>query len=335
MRITNSILEQIGNTSLIKLNKVAEGVTATILAKCEFMNPSGSVKDRIALRMIDQAETEGKLKPGSIIIESTTGNTGTALAFVGSVKGYKVRLYMPERWGPGGYDPGLRTKLMKSFGAEIVKVPAKFYFELKGEEGASGGVVELGGRKKCYDLEKRDPRFWWARQGFNPFNTAAHRETTGKEIVEQTDGKVDAWVASIGTGGTLLGVAEKLKEVNPNVKIIGVEPAATPLMELAKSDEMKKYLDKIGLPTMHSIIDTIIEKDIIDEIVRVKDVDARNMANRLCREEGLFCGMSSGANVFASLKTAKKMKKGQNIVTVLVDRRDRYLGEYPKEHYVT
>jgi cysteine synthase A len=335
MRITNSVLELIGNTPLIRLNRVTKGLAADVLAKCEFMNPSGSVKDRMTLRMIGQAEKEGKLKPGSTIVESTTGNTGTSLALVGGVKGYKVQMYIPEQWGPGGFDPDFRIRIMKCFGAEIKKVPLKYSVELKGAEGASGGIIELGGRKICYDLEKTDPKVWWARQGFNTFNTAAHKESTGKEIVEQTDGKVDAWVASIGTGGTLLGVAEALKEVNPNVKIVGVEPEATPLMEWEKSQQMQRYLEEIGLPRIHSIIDTILEKGIMDEIVRVDDADARNIANRLCREEGLFCGMSSGANVFASLKIAKKMRKGQNIVTVLVDRRDRYLGEFPEEHYVT
>jgi len=332
MKIVNDVLELIGKTPMIRLNRVTEGIDATVLAKCEFMNPSGSIKDRMALRMIEQAERDGKLKPGGVIVDSTTGNTGTALAFVGSVKGYKVQLYVPEQWGPEGYDPELRMKIIKCFGAEVKKAPPGFSVRAGG---ASGGVIELGGRKLCYELEKKDPRVWWARQAFNDSNTAAHRETTGREILEQTDGKVDAWAASIGTGGTLLGVAEALREINPNVKVIGVEPESAPLMDLANSPEMKKVLEEIGLPEMKSIINVILEKGIVDEVVRVSDKDARNMAHRLCQEEGLFCGMSSGANVFASLKVAKTMKKGQNIVTVLVDSRDRYLGEFPNEYYVT
>lgn len=335
MKIVNSVLELIGNTPLIKLNKIGKSVNANLLAKCEFMNPSGSIKDRIALWMIENAEKEGKLKPGSTIIESSTGNTGIALSLVGSVKGYNVKIFIPEEWGAKGYRAEERIKIMKCFGAEVIKVQPKLKAILKTAEGASGGVLELTGRKICYEMELKDPKVWWARQLSNIYNVIAHKETTGKEILEQTDGKVDAWVASIGTGGTLLGVAEALKEKIPNVKIIGVEPETTPLIEWIKSGEMEKILEEIGIPKYKGIIETILEKDILDEVIRVSDKDARDMANRLAREEGLFCGMSSGANVFAALKVAKKLGKGKNVVTVLVDRRDRYLGEFPEEHYVT
>lgn len=337
-RVANDILELIGNTPLLRLNKVTKGVQATVLAKCEFMNPSGSIKDRIALRMIEQAEKEGKLRPrSSIIVDSSSGNTGTALAFVGSVRGYKVKIFLPEEWGTKGYRLDERTKIMNCFGAEVVvaKTPPELMSVLEEAGGAAGGVVELGGRKMCYDLERGDPKVWWARQLSNPDNVAAHRETTGKEIVEQTDGKVDALVTSIGTGGTLLGVVEALREVNPKVEVVGVEPESTPLTEWARGGELDKFAEKLGLPRVKSIVNEILERGILDEVIRVGDVDARNMANRLCREEGLFVGMSSGANVFASMKIAKRLGRGKTVVTVLVDRRDRYLGEFPEEHYVT
>ena len=334
MKIANNILELIGNTPLIKLNKLTSGLQTNVLAKCEFLNPSGSIKDRMALWMIENAEKEGKLKKDGIIVDSSTGNTGIALSFVGNVKGYKVRIFIPEKWGAEGYNPENRLKIMKCFGAEVEKVPIEFAATLKLSGGASGGIVELGGRKLCYDLEQKDPRVWWARQLSNPYNMRAHKETTGKEIIKQTNGKVDAWVASIGTGGTLLGVAKALKEVNPKVKIIGVEPEATPLTDWYKTGEIDKIVERLGLPKVKNLINTILDENILDEVIRVNDEDARNTANKLCTQEGLFCGLSSGANVYASLKIARKIGKG-NVVTVLVDRRDRYLIEFPEEHYVT
>jgi cysteine synthase A len=335
MKIFNSVLELIGNTPMIKLNKIGKNINANILAKCEFMNPSGSIKDRIALWMIENAEKEGKLKPNGIIVESSTGNTGIALSFVGSVKGYKVKIFVPEEWGPKGYRVDERIKVMKCFGAEVIKVPTRLKSILKATEGASGGVIELVGRKMCYEIELREPKAWWARQVSNLYNVLAHKETTGKEILEQTEGKVDAWVASVGTGGTLLGVAEALKERIPNVKVFAVEPETTPLIEWIKSGEINKILEELGIPKWKGIIEIMLEKGILDDVIKVSDRDARDMANRLACEEGLFCGISSGANVFAALKVAEKLGEGKNIVTVLVDRRDRYLGEFPEEHYVT
>ncbi|MEM2896436.1 MAG: cysteine synthase family protein [Candidatus Bathyarchaeia archaeon] len=306
MKIVDSVLELIGNTPMIRLKKIGKNVNANILAKCEFMNPSGSIKDRIALWMIENAEKEGKLKPNGIIVESSTGNTGIALSFVGNVKGYKVKIFLPEEWGPKGYRTEERIKIMECFGAEVIKIPPELKAILRKAKGASGGVVELKGRKMCYEMELSDPKVWWARQVSNLYNVLAHKETTGKEILEQTGGKIDAWVASIGTGGTLLGVSEALKEKIPNVKIFGVEPDVTPLTEWIKSGEIDKILEELGIPKWKGIIETMLEKGILDKIIKVSDKDARSMANRLACEEGLFCGMSSGANVFAALKVAER-----------------------------
>ena len=333
MKIANSILECIGNTPLLRLNKVTEGVTANVLVKCEYLNPSGSIKDRMALRMIEEAEKEGKLKPGGTIVESTSGNTGPALAMVAAVKGYKTRMYVPEFF----YSKE-RDLILRMFGGanlEFVRFSApKDLLDRLPEEWKELGMMFA--RKVIYDYVKANPGSLAIGQGSNPYNTAANRDTTGKEILEQTDNKVDAWVASIGTGGTLLGVAEALKEVNPELKVIAVEPEDTPIWEWHKNvpPEVVELFEEYGVPEEKSIVDTIIEKGIADAVVKVKDEDARKMANRMCQEERIFCGMSSGANVFAAINVAKKMGKEANVVTVLVDRRDRYFSEYPKEHFV-
>lgn len=335
LKIIESTLSLIGNTPLMKLTKVTRGIDANVLVKCEYLNPSGSIKDRMALRMIEEAEREGRLRKGGTVIDQTSGNTGPALSFVGNVKGYKVRLFIPKEW-VGPYNPENRIKIMRFFGAEVEALTTAGYEdmikELKPEEQASAPT--LIGMKKCYDLERSDPRIWWANQSCNPNNTLAHRDSTGREIIEQTDGRVDAWVASIGTGGTLLGVAEALRKQNPGVEVVGLEPEDTPITDWVKNHVFDRPFERFGLPKMRFIIETMLEKGLPDRVIRVKDEDARDMANRLCREEGLFCGMSSGANVYAAIQLAKRMKRGQNVVTVLVDRRDRYYLEYPKEHYV-
>jgi cysteine synthase A len=188
--------------------------------------------------------------------------------------------------------------------------------------------------KYCYDLQESDPSIWWSNQLCNVDNTKAHREQTGREIVEQLDGKVDAWVASVGTGGTLLGVAEALKEANPDLMVAGVLPTDDPRIEWIGSRAVHKFLESFGAPKFKFLIEDILEKDILDREIVIRNEDAKNMADRLCAEEGLFCGLSSGANVFAAVEMAKTMKPGSKIVTVLVDRRDRYFAEYPNEHYV-
>ena len=335
MKITESTLSLIGNTPLKRLTRVTDGVKANVLVKCEYFNPSGSIKDRMALRMIEEAEKEGKLKSGGTVIDQTSGNTGPALSFVGNVKGYKVRIFIPNEW-VGSYNPENRIKIMRFFGAEVEGFTNAGYEDVlkglkPGEESAASGIIAM---KKCYDLEKGDPKAWWANQDCNPNNTLAHRDGTGREILEQTDGRVKAFVASIGTGGTLLGVAEAVKKEIPDVKVIGLVPEDALVTDWVRNHLFDKYFEQLGMPKYKFIIETMFERGFPDEVIKVKDEDARNMANRLCREEGLFCGMSSGANVYAAIQLAKNMNEGDNVVTVLVDRRDRYFLEYPKEHYV-
>jgi cysteine synthase A len=328
MKILGSILEAIGNTPLVRLNQVTKGINASVLVKCEYLNPSGSIKDRIALRMIEEAEKAGKVKAGSTIVDSSTGNTAIALSFVSAVKRLHSKMCMPKGWVSGD-----RRKIIEAYGAEIVEVAAgkEIEEELQGKA-VHGGVIEILPRRKALEFESNDPEHtWYARQAMNPDNIAAHREGTGKEIIEQTDGKVDAFVGALGTGGTLLGVAEALKAVNPPVKIYGVEPITSSLFKMAP--EIKQYMKKYSIPGVEGwIIEEIAKRQIVDDIFLVGDEDALEMANHLCQEEGLFCGISGGANVFISIKIAEKMKKGEQVVTILPDNRYRYFNS---EHFTT
>lgn len=330
-----NILGQIGNTPLLKLTRVIESPDVEIYVKCEFMNPGGSIKDRMALGMIEDAEQSGKLKSGGTIVDQSTGNTGPALAFVGAVKGYKVQLFLPAQLS-SSYNPADRIRIAKLFGCVVTTIDLQDHIdnmdELSDVERAAAFVAIR--MKQCYDFQESDPSIWWSNQLCNVNNTKAHRGGTGKEILEQMGGKVDAWVASIGTGGTLLGVAETLKNANPDLIVSGVVPTDDPRIEWVRSRAVHRSLERFGLPKMRFLIEDILENDIMDHEIVVGNEDAKKMADRLCREEGLFCGMSSGANVFAALEMAKKMKRGSKIVTVLVDRRDRYFAEYPNEHYV-
>ncbi|NWF57345.1 MAG: cysteine synthase family protein [Syntrophaceae bacterium] len=326
-KICDSILEAIGNTPLVRLNRVTEGLEAEVLVKCEYMNPSGSIKDRIALRMIRHAEETGKLKKGSKVVEASTGNTAIALSMVSAVRGYKALMCMPKGWATVE-----RTRTMRAYGAEVQEVEPgeEIERELKGKS-VHGGVVELLPRIRCLEMETHEPATWWARQALNPENIAANRDTTGKEILEQTGGKVDAFVASVGTGGTLLGVAEALLAVNPGVKIYAVEPASSSLFKMAP--ELRPYMEKYGIPGIAGwIITQLEERKILAEAYLVEDPEAVEMTNRLAREEGLFCGISGGANVHIALKVAQQMGKGKTVVTVLPDNRYRYFGN---EHYTT
>jgi len=336
LKFFENTLEMIGNTPLVRLKKVTAGLNANVFVKCEHTNPSGSIKDRIALKMIEGAEAKGRLRKGGTIVEVSSGNTGPALAFVGNVKGYKVRLLIPSQWIQT-YNPENRIKLMKLFGAEVKPIaPNKHKDVLRGLSDQQHVVaIFCIGMKTCYDLERKNKSFWWADQMSNVDNLLAHKEGTGKEILEQLDMKIDAFVASIGSGGTLLGVAEALSERSVNANVVGVEPEdAKVIEEWAATGFLNGFLEKLGVPKRRYIIERLVEEGLPDEIIHVSSEEARNMANRLCREEGIFCGMSSGANVYAALKVAKKLGKKANIVTVCVDRRDRYLTEYPNETYV-
>ena len=327
MKIYDSILQAIGNTPMVRLNRITKGINTNILVKCEYLNPSGSLKDRIALRMIEEAEKTGELKEGSIVTESSTGNTAAALSFICAAKGYKSVMHMPKGWATND-----RLAILKAYGAEVIEVSVgeEIEKELAGKS-VHGGVVEIIPRAKALEMERNNRNVWWARQASNPNNINAHRDTTGKEIIEQTDGKIDVFIAAVGTGGTLLGVSEALKELNPSIKIYGVEPESSSLFKMGP--EIRKYMKKYGIPGVGGLIVEEMEKrGIVDEIFLINDKDAIEMAHRLCEEEGLFCGMSSGANVHVALQVAQKFGNSQNIVTILPDNRYRY---FAVEHFTT
>jgi len=319
MKIYNSVLELIGNTPMARLDRITKDIDSEVLVKLEYLNPSGSIKDRIALEMITAAEKTGKLKPGYTIVESSTGNTGIALSFVGTMKGYEVIIYetIPGKMGTE------KIKIMRNLGAEVRVITPRDE-DLK-EKSVSGAEIELPGRQTCLDLEKSNPKVWWARQFSNPYNVVAHNKT-GREILDQTDYEVDVFVASIGTGGTLMGIAEVLKQELSDIKIVGIQPASSKeSMVLGKQYPRSEI--KGGI-----VSDMIKRHDLIDEIVSVTDEEAVSMTHRLWKEEGLYAGVSSGANVYIALKEAKKLGRGKTVVTVLPDSIDRYFTE---EHYVT
>ncbi|MCC6188488.1 MAG: PLP-dependent cysteine synthase family protein [Anaerolineales bacterium] len=321
MKIANSMLDLIGQIPLVRLNRIGQGVGAEILVKPEFLNPSGSIKDRIARLMIEQAEACGALKAGMAVIEATTGNTGTALAFVAAVKGYCMRAFSPAMVANRS-----RTAIMIAFGAAVQAVDIEPYTAHDQGNNDGGGVdasvhgghVELLPRQVCLDLEKERNDLWWARQFSNPSNVAAHRDGTAQEILDMTEGQLDAFVASVGTGGTILGVAQALKQHNPHISIIAVEPAGKAMM-----GDPEDYPMIPGISD--GIIPQIFSSKIVDRVISITDKDAIDMAHQLAELEGMFCGMSSGANVLASTMVARELGVGKRVVTVLPDSRDRYL----------
>ena len=299
-RVAASVLELIGGTPLVKLNRIPKPEGATVLAKAESLNPAGSVKDRIAYAMVDDAERRGVLKPGATVVEPTSGNTGVGLAMVCAVRGYRLILTMPDDMSVE------RQRLFARFGAEIHLTPAI--------EGMTGAV--FAAQEMC----REHAEYFMPMQFENPANPEVHRRTTAVEILEATDGRLDAFVAAIGTGGTITGVGEVLKERVPGVRIVGVEPARSPVLSGGRF--RPHGIQGIGA----SFVPGVLNRAILDEIVLVRDEDATATARRLAREEGLLVGISAGANVWAACQVAAQMPGDQIVVTVLCDTGERYLS---------
>ncbi len=291
----------IGNTPLVRLGRIAEGTSAEIVAKCEFMNPGGSVKDRIGLSMIDDAERDGRIEPGrTTIIEPTSGNTGVALAMVGAARGYRVILTMPETMTVE------RRNLLKAFGAELILTP--------GAQGMTGAI------RKAEEILAKTPGAWIPQQFENPSNPSVHERTTAEEIWRDTGGQIDVMVAAVGTGGTITGTARALKSRKPDLTFIAVEPRRNPVITEGRAGPHR--IDGIGA----DFVPDVFDRELIDEVLLVADEDAEAVTRRLAFEEGLLVGVSAGANVWAALEFARRPAgDGALIVTVLCDTGERYL----------
>jgi cysteine synthase A len=306
-RVHDDITKTIGNTPLVRLRKVAAGCGATIAAKLENQNPLWSVKDRIAASMINAAEKDGKIKKDTVVIEPTSGNTGIGLAFVCAARGYKLKVTMPESMTLE------RRRLLKSLGAELVLTPAA--------EGMPGAV------RRAEEMVKEDSHYFMPQQFKNPANPEIHRKTTAEEVWRDTGGAIDIFVSGVGTGGTITGVGEVIKQRKPGVKMIAVEPANSPVIT-------QKLAGKPLQPGKHTIqgigagfIPDVLNLKVVDEVIQVQDEDAMDLARRMARDEGLMCGISSGAAAWAALQVAKRPENaGKLIVVVLPDLGERYLS---------
>ena len=294
------ITELIGGTPLVRLNRFSRDGAATMYGKVESFNPGGSVKDRICLNMINEAERQGRLKPGSTIVEPTSGNTGIGLALISAVRGYKLILVMPESMSME------RASLLSSYGAQLVLTAAW--------EGMKGSI------KEAESIVAQNPSYFMPDQFSNPANPAIHRRTTAVEIWDALNGKIDAFVAAVGTGGTITGCGEVFKERNPRIKVIAVEPAGSPV--LSGGDPGPHKIQGIGA----GFIPKVLNRSILDRVITVTDDEAYQTAKLLAKKEGLLVGISAGANVFAAQKVAEELGPDQNVVTILPDTGERYIS---------
>jgi cysteine synthase A len=298
--IAESVLDLVGNTPLVRLNRLGSPRGAELLAKLESLNPAGSVKDRIAVAMVEAAERDGRLRPGATLVEPTSGNTGIGLAMVAAARGYRLILTMPDDMSEE------RRKLLARFGAELVLTPAI--------EGMTGAVFAAN------QLLADHPDYFMPQQFENPANPQVHRETTAREILEATGGELDAFVVGVGTGGTVTGVGEVLKAHRRDILVVAVEPAASPVLQGGRA--RPHGIQGIGA----SFVPQVLNRAVLDRIVAVSDEDASATALRLTREEGLLVGVSAGANVYAALQVAEELGRGRRVVTVLPDTGERYLS---------